>query len=172
LSKYTDFSRIEYLTQVFPEATFVHVVRDGRAVAASYHQKIVTGEFIRGWEELAWWMQDWPPEWQRIWNEEYQDPLTFAAFQWGNFVRRLREEAANVLSSENYFEVRYRDIMEEPEGCLGEVLSKIGLSQSGGLEAYIDRVSLENRNYKWRERYSKDEKNRLNRCVQMCSEKW
>lgn len=168
LSKYTDFSRIEYLTQVFPEATFVHVVRDGRAVAASYHQKIVTGEFIGAWEKRTWWMQDWPPEWQNIWNEEYQDPLTFAAFQWGNFVRKLREEAADMLSSERYFEVRYEGIMDQSQSCLGEILRKVGLSQSGSMMSFADRVALENRNYKWRERYTMSEKERLEECMRIC----
>ena len=53
LSKYTDFPRIKYLIQAFPDAIFLHIVRDGRAVAYSYYNQIEKGSF-HTWDELNW----------------------------------------------------------------------------------------------------------------------
>ena len=170
LSKYTDFPRIRYLKGVFPDAKFVHVVRDGRAVAASYHKKLVTGEFIGAWEKREWWMQAWPEEWQDIWKNEYGDPLSFAAFQWGTFVKGLREEAAHVPDVD-FLEVCYEDLVDVPRQVLPTLLVKLGLAPSGKVRAFAERVGLENRNYKWRERYSASERRTLEECVDRCTDK-
>lgn len=169
LSKYTDFSRIPYLKEAFPRAVFVHVVRDGRAAAASYHKKIMEGGFVGAWEKRSWWMKAWPEEWQEVWRNEYGDALTFSAFQWGMFVRGIREDAAQ-LEKKEYLELPYREMTEETQRSLGGILGKVGLGRSRKMEAFIERVNLENRNYKWKDRYSREEKERLTRCIRMCSE--
>jgi len=170
LSKYTDFPRIRYLKGVYPDARFVHVVRDGRAVAASYHRKIVTGEFIGAWEKREWWRRAWPEEWQAIWKNEYGGPLSFAAFQWGTFVKGIREEAAHV-PDEEFLKVYYEDLVDVPRQVLSTLLKKLGLAPSGKVQAFVERVELENRNYKWKERYSGTERRRLKKCVDLCMER-
>ncbi|PQJ35071.1 hypothetical protein BSZ35_11115 [Salinibacter sp. 10B] len=167
LSKYTDFPRIRYLKRVFPDAVFVHVRRDGRAAAASYHRKLVTGAFERAWEKREWWIEGWPEPWQNVWRTRYEDPLTFAAFQWGTFVRGIVEEATH-LEKQCFCEVRYEDIMTNPERSLEDILGSIGLKKSPSMASFIERVELESRNHKWRERYSPAEKERLEKCVQIC----
>lgn len=92
LSKYTDFPRIKYLTQAFPDAIFIHIIRDGRAVANSYYEQIKKGIF-KTWAERDWWIQGWPEEWRKVWKEKYNTPLTFVTFQWKFFVDEIRKDS-------------------------------------------------------------------------------
>ena len=69
LTKYTDFPRIQYLRRVFPDAFFVHVQRDPRAVIYSYYRKIESGDF-HNWDEREWWSSGWPESWAEDWRKK------------------------------------------------------------------------------------------------------
>ena len=116
LSKYTDFPRIKYLTQAFPDAIFIHIVRDGRAVANSYTNQIKSG-VIGTWEEREWWIRGLPKTWRKEWTEKYQTPLGLTAYLWKFFVNEIWEDAKS-LSPDQFVEVRYRDLMQSPKKTL------------------------------------------------------
>ena len=46
LIKITGWPRIGYLNEIFSDAKFIHILRDGRAVANS----LINVEFWRGWQ--------------------------------------------------------------------------------------------------------------------------
>src|SRR5690606_15394984 len=54
VAKITGWPRILYLREVFPDARFVHLVRDGRAVAASFSKMNVD----------QWWGWRGPENWR------------------------------------------------------------------------------------------------------------
>jgi hypothetical protein len=53
--KITGWPRIGFLKEIFPDAKFIHILRDGRAVANSY----INVPFWWGWRGLANWR--WGP---------------------------------------------------------------------------------------------------------------
>ena len=163
ISRYTDFPRMIYLTQAFPDALFVHIVRDGRAVAASYHKKIKSGQFGT-WNEREWWIRGWPTEGRNKWQNQFGTPLSFVAFQWKFFVGEIFKDAEEILS-EQYIEIKYSDIISSPIATLKEIFAFCKLKQSRRVEWYLNNISLENRNYKWKERYSDSDKRELDRVI-------
>lgn len=82
---------IPVLAQIFPDARFVHMIRDGRDVALSYLSV------------------PWGPA--SIWQ---------AARKWCRHVSAGRR-AGKALGSTRYMEVRYEDIVKEPEYALNRV---------------------------------------------------
>jgi hypothetical protein len=79
-------SHIPLLADLFPEARFVHIVRDGRDVAMSYLDR-----------------SEWGPA-----------TLSEAAHYWRDRVGRGRA-AGRTLGPERYREVRYEDMVDDPE---------------------------------------------------------
>jgi hypothetical protein len=83
------------LHEVFPEAKFVHLIRDGRDVAAS---------------ALSWRRSKRLAEEFSTWDEE---PITTAALWWEWHVRRGRE-AGLPLGGDLYYEIFYEALVADP----------------------------------------------------------
>jgi hypothetical protein len=98
--------RMALLAEMFPEATFVHLIRDGRDVVTSMLE------------------QAWGPT-----------RLTDAAALW----KRLVEEGTSTgarLGSQRYLEIRYEDLVTDPESTLERVCSHIGLDPTPEMLRY------------------------------------
>jgi hypothetical protein len=100
-------TQIELLAELFPEAKFVHIIRDGRAVALSYLER---------------------PEW---------GPATMAeaANHWKNRVKRGRT-AGKAIGAGRYMEVRYEDVVADPETVARSVCEFLGLQFEEGMLSY------------------------------------
>jgi Sulfotransferase family len=79
------------LARLFPEARFVHLIRDGRDVALSY-------------QSVAWGPTTVPE----------------AAIRWRRSVRRGRRDGLR-LGPDRYREIRYEDLVADPERVLREL---------------------------------------------------
>lgn len=86
------------LAEVYPDASFVHIIRDGRDMASSAH---------------ALWSG---------WGAEYRG-LGDAAAVWAAAITDIRAHLGDL----RYHEVRYEDLVAEPHLHLGTVLDAIGL---------------------------------------------
>ena len=94
-----------FLSKVFPRAQFVHVIRDGRAVIASLLK------------------QDWLDA--NTGNKlAYCEDIGEAARYWVSMVQAVRAEARN--SGARYHEVRYEDLITDPNGTVDEMLAFLG----------------------------------------------
>jgi len=109
--KYTGWSRIGFFKSMFPDAKFINIVRDGRAVANS-------------WLQMNWWGGYQGPKkwlWRDLTAEEYaqwQDYNYSYPFLAGIAWKILMEafhDAEKALSTDNYLKLRYEDILQEPE---------------------------------------------------------
>jgi len=93
----TNFRRVRGLLRLFPAARFIHLVRDGRAVAASLLPL------------------DWGPN----------NALHAAEFWMARCALGLAAELD--LGPDRVLRVRYEDILQEPESSLRRITSFIGL---------------------------------------------
>jgi len=136
--------RIEFLDEVFPDAYFVHIVRDGRAVANSIRN-------ARLKHNGAYWGCR-PPNWQRL----VDMPLLEASgLQWKMIVE-YAVDAAKSIPPERYMQIRYEDLCAEPEKVFREVSNRVELEwDDATLAALVS--DIESRNYKWREKFSANE---------------
>lgn len=97
---------LDLLREAFPQACFVHVVRDGRAVALSLRSKEVARRAERGREWLAG-----------------GDALEAAASYWVEVVEHARSTTEIDL-----LEVRYEELCEDVHTVLRTLLLHIGLA--------------------------------------------
>jgi hypothetical protein len=88
--------RIPTLHALWPEAKFVHIIRDGRDVCLS----------VLNWKKAERTVGRYAS-----WEE---DPVSTTALWWERKVRKAREDGA-ALGSGLYHEMLYEDLVEEPE---------------------------------------------------------
>ena len=149
-AKITGPGRIAFLHSIFPDARFVHVVRDGRAVVDSLLQVKFWRE--RGGLERPYWDDPLPESLTEIWVASNHDPAMLAAVQWLNVIANLREEAA-ALQSEQFTEVRYEDFVSDPRVELERLYDFAELERYPGLlERALKLKPMSTMNEKFRER--------------------
>ena len=135
--------RIGYLRRVFPDARFVHVIRDGRAVVSSIvaqtrsrtrRQSRPMGGFCR------------PPGWRALLRP---DLVEQSALQWQAIVRHVWEQRPAL--GPDYCEVRYEELCARPRDVYRRLFEFAGLA-AGAAELARIPERLESRSEGWRER--------------------
>jgi hypothetical protein len=117
---------LDLLEQVFPGAQYIHIVRDGRNAALSHD------EMLRR-PRLSW---------------IFPQGLADFAYRWRRDVLGARRFGTTVAAG-RYFELRYEDLVAEPERRLREISSFLGLRfETAMLEYYRDFDTTRNRNHK------------------------
>ena len=99
------------LAEIFPRSRFVHLVRDGRDVALSLLQ-------------MPWW----------------PNTLSEAAQVWSHWTRAARRDG-RALGPGRYVEVRYEDLVEEPERELRKICELAGLAYEPAMLSYPKRAT-------------------------------
>jgi hypothetical protein len=123
-AKLTGPPRIAYLSKIFPEAQFVHIVRDGLAVVRS----LLNVDFWKagGGLERPWWRGGLEESDMKAWVEAGRDPGVLAALQWRRIVESAHQEAS-ALRGNQYLEVRYEDYWESPKRMVARLWQFAGL---------------------------------------------
>ncbi len=163
LAEYALWARMSYFSKIFPQAKFLHILRDGRAVASEYKKMIEKGVYPES-DEIEWWLSGWPKEWREEFKENYGSLLTFCVFQW-KFILKMIWRDANDISKKRYMEVMYKDIVEEPEKTFSNILDFYDLKCNSRIERYLKRKELENMNRRWREELDGKEKEHLDQII-------
>jgi hypothetical protein len=97
-NKTVDYVKNFYaLHNLWPQAKFIHLIRDGRDVSLS---------------AVNWRRSDRLASQHATWSEE---PVSTAALWW-EWQVRLGREAGTLLSQELYHEIRYEDLVSDPTG--------------------------------------------------------
>lgn len=90
--------RLDIMKALFPEAKFIHMIRDGRDVAISFAR-------------TPWW-HDNPAENLERWQQE---------------VNKIASDALQLLDKTHYLEIRYEDFVEDPESNVRRIIDFLGL---------------------------------------------
>lgn len=98
------------LAELFPESRFVHIIRDGRDVALSLMERT-----------------------------EGAIGLDSVAIRWREMVVRGRRDG-RVLGRRRYLEVRYEDLVEDPEGTVRSVCDFLELAFDESMLRYFERA--------------------------------
>ncbi len=159
--KLTGWPRARFLNEIFEDALFVHLVRDGRAVANSLLQ-------------VGWW-RGWggPGQWRfgplsredaELWEESGRSFVVLAGLQW----RRLME-AARVceerIADSRWLEVRYESLCDRPVESVDRILAFAGLSESRSVARTVGSRQIVSRNRRWREELSGGQQDALERVL-------
>jgi len=164
LSKYPrNAVRIRFLNRVFPGSVFINIVRDGRAVVASMLNRVKN-------ENLDYFGIP-----LRNGNQSEFDLLEAHARQWVEVLEEINI-ARNHLKPEQYFELKYEDLVSDPKMWLKKIFSFCDLKQENIFQNEIKYVpgrhrietiseKLSNRNKLSKNDFSKEEIDRLNKIM-------
>lgn len=97
------FRMVPVLQHLFPEAKFIHLIRDGRDNYVS---------------------------WKRM--NVHQRNASVAAFEWSHKIKKAREDL-KALRKQQLIELRYEDLVREPEETLVRVCRFLGVEFEAGM---------------------------------------
>jgi hypothetical protein len=134
--------RIAYLRRAFPDARFIHVIRDGRAVVSSIlaqigrrerRQKRPMGGFAK------------PPGWRALMRDDLAEQT---ALQWQAIVRHVREQGRALGPA--YTEVRYEALCATPRPIYRELFRFAALRNDDAALAGIPEKLEESESWRTR----------------------
>jgi hypothetical protein len=143
--KITGWPRVTFLRALFPDARFVHIVRDGRAVVNS----LIATDWWRGWQgPQQWRWGELSAEHQETWLAHDRSFVALAAIQY-NIILDSVLAAATDLPADCYLEMRYEDLCADPPATLQQVCNFAGWSWEREFERNIQRLSFTDTNDKY-----------------------
>ena len=140
--------RVRLLNLIFPDAKFINIIRDGRAVAFSILRKIeIAGDrfalFDVGFKDI---LRD---KYQLNRSELYNYGLA-----WAEFVRKGRE--ATAIAKDRYYEVHYEKLVREPYNELRNIIDFCELDWYSKFEEKIPPT--QNMNERWKQKASEEQR--------------
>ena len=139
LHKFTGWPRARFIDAVLPGTRFVHVVRDGRAVATSWLQQ----EWWRGHlGPSGWHFGPLPPDYEKEWDASGRSFVLLAGLAWKLLLDAFDESRA-VVGEERWFELRYEDLVADPRRTTTEVLEFLGLRWTEAFDAGFNAFRFE-----------------------------
>lgn len=155
VTKLTGPGRIHYLLSIFPDAQFIHVIRDGRAAVES----LLRMKFWRqkGGMDKPFWLNGLEAESIDDWLESGRDPLVLAAYQWRRIIETTQGEAHS-LGQKKYTEVKYEDFVVSPQAVTNELLSWAGRNAvTHKTESEMVGAELSDMNRKYLEKFNSEQ---------------
>jgi hypothetical protein len=130
LHKFTCWPRAGFIDAAVPEARFIHVIRDGRAVANSLLQ-------------MAWWRGfEGPTEWgwgplaeedERAWEAANRSFAVLAGLEWKVLIEAFADAKATIDPG-RWIDVRYEDLLRDPTGTMKELIEFVRLPWTSAFE--------------------------------------
>lgn len=168
IAELSGWSRVRFLKEIFPDARFIHIVRDGRAVTNS----LIHVNYWRGWQGIHNWRWGIPKTNYISLLEKYDYSFTaMAAVQWSMLVENIRLETTK-LNSNDFLLIRYEDLVARPREetlrctkfCgVEENLSRFERHLSMAIKTQIiDTNSVTHRIPPWRSNFSESDIKMLN----------
>jgi len=137
--------RIPLLRRAFPDARFISLVRDGRAVALSLSK-------VDWWpDSTVWWYGDTP----RRWAAEGRDPWELCARNWVQELRAVEAGLAGVPDRQ-ILSLSYESFLDAPVDTLQRLADFAGLAPSRTWDRSVRSLGFPDRNEAWRTRLDDD----------------
>ncbi len=146
LVKITGWPRIGFLKALYPDALFIHVVRDARPVASSF----LKVPWWLGWRGPSNWL--WgqlSQDHEREWQAHGRSFIALAGIQWKILMDALERSRIH-LTHANYLEIRYEELCEDPLRTFQAAIEFAGLGRERAFENFVQAARLRSENDKWR----------------------
>jgi hypothetical protein len=155
---------VPFLRRAFPDAQFLHIVRDGRDAAISYSKKpwlradaADSGQFEPGGYRHGPYARFWV-EAERAPEFETTSDIHRCIWAWRGFTEAALA-GADGLPAEQYHELRYEDLVRKPQGESERVLDFLGVGSHDVRAAFTDAMSRAHAESveRWRSELSPDD---------------
>ncbi|HUR96265.1 MAG TPA: sulfotransferase [Gemmatimonadales bacterium] len=155
LIKLTGWSRIGFLNEIFGDAKFIHIVRDGRAVASSLLH-------INQWQWRGWYG---PYSWrygplseadQAAWDASGRSFVALAGIQWRIHTGAI-ESARQALDPARFLTVKYEQFCEDPWDICRGVLDFAELEHDPAFERHVKASPIKDMTSRWRKDLNLDQ---------------
>jgi hypothetical protein len=137
LHKFTGWPRARFIEAVLPGSLFVHVVRDGRAVANSFLQMATWPGYHRptwGWGAL-------PAEYEAEWIDSGRSFVVLAGLEWRALMDAFAE-ARSEIPDDRWLDVRHEDFVRDPVAVTREIVDFVGLPDDPRFDAALRRYPV------------------------------
>jgi hypothetical protein len=138
LHKYTGWPRTGFVREILPDARFINVIRDGRAVVAS---ALRTSWWKGHMGPEAWQWGPLPPAYAAEWEASGRSFPVLAAQCW-KILMDAYAAARELVPAEQWLDIRFEDVLGDPHGRLKEMLAFMGLEEHPALDAALGRITL------------------------------
>jgi hypothetical protein len=153
--------RIPYLYKLFPDAFFIHTIRDGRAVTNSLLN-------VKFWSNLSIWWADGKTveELENI----GQNQTVLAAKMWKHEVEQALKDK-NCLPVDQYVEIHYEELVKKPIEEMKRLTDSCDLHWSHKFRSHIESFKIEDRNFKWSNQLSLGEIEKISEVIEPLQKK-
>ena len=148
----TNCQHIRLIHVLFPDAYYIHIIRDGRAVANSLYR-------VKWWSKIGIWWLGQKPE---AWAAEGKEPIALCALHWQHDVQEILQNKH--LFAERYLEIHYENLVENPSIVIKRLLQFCELRETAEFRQRLPQ-SLKDMNYKWQTQLSEPQKRVLEESI-------
>ncbi len=153
LMKITGWPRIGFLQGIFPDAKFIHIKRDGRAVINS----LLNVRFWSGWRgPQGWRCGALTPAQLAVWEQFDRSFVALAGLEL-QILLEATEKARQQIAPDNFLELTYETLCADPIGAFQTVTAFAELPWSSRFEERLKRYRLSNTNYKWQQELTNEQ---------------
>jgi omega-hydroxy-beta-dihydromenaquinone-9 sulfotransferase len=155
--------RIRYIKKLFPDAYFINIIRDGRAVCYSLlkgRQRAV--EFF-GADHPHAKLAPKVKGWNTLHKQFDQDPITLLGTVWKEVVETV-EHDRQYINPECFLEIRFEDFVTQPFSYYEKVMSFCQLDWSDPVKAIFQKEANKikrDRNESWKKGLTAEDLDRL-----------
>lgn len=159
--KITGWGRIGFLKEVFPDAKFIHFVRDGRMVADS----LMNVHFWGGWSgPQNWRLGNLPDKYQEIWEKHGKSFIALAGIYWNIAVDSILDGSRKYQPE--MLTLKYEDFCANPVGVFRQVFEFAEMEWEPAFERRIRAAKIRDNSQKWRKNLTEAQQNELTEVVQ------
>jgi hypothetical protein len=150
--KHTGFPRFTFWRSVFPDARFIQILRDGRAVVYSVMR-------VSWWKGSldGWWWGPIPENYMEEYEKSGRRPAVLAAIGWKRLLDLYEEEMQALPKSNPATIVRYDAFTQDPVSVMKDVERFCGLEESLTFEKSVRSFSIRNADVAWKKGLSSEE---------------
>ncbi len=138
--------RLPMLNRIFPEASYIHLIRDGREVAQSLSR-------VEWWDNHELW---WDGRTAKQMEDDGVNRLTICARNWVNEMEALKTGLQGIAPTRQH-ELRFEDLMASPIDTLERVLNFLGQPMTKRYAAAIESLGMHPGTPKWQTRWTDEQ---------------
>lgn len=154
-SPYNTF-RIPQLLEMFPDARFINLQRDGRAVAYSHAIKLTKDK-----------LQEWPMPQRELFSQSFDEFAVWLSSFWKATMEEMayQDNAQALTKSGLLLSLTYEELCSDMHSTLKRICQFIGAESTGFLRA-LDHEPVITQNHKWRENLKREVVGRMEKAME------